>query len=101
LTDLLVHGLDIRLPLRLARDIPGNRLRTALTFVTGGAATGIVARGAVSGLRFEARDLDWAHGSGPVVSGDAEALLLAVTGRTTAFGRLGGDGVATLRARLA
>jgi hypothetical protein len=35
------------------------------------------------------------------VSGDADALLLAVTGRTAALDRLSGDGVSTLRSRLA
>jgi hypothetical protein len=35
------------------------------------------------------------------VRGEAEALLLAITGRTVALGRLSGDGVATLRGRLA
>jgi hypothetical protein len=34
------------------------------------------------------------------VSGSAEALLLAMTGRRTALGHLAGDGVVTLRDRL-
>jgi uncharacterized protein (TIGR03083 family) len=100
LTDLLVHGLDIRWPLRLSRDTPGERLRTALTYLTAGSAGGFVPRGALGGLRFEADDVDWVHGSGPVVRGDAEALLLAITGRTVALGHLSGDGVPTLRSRL-
>ncbi len=101
LTDLLVHGLDIRWPLGLHRDIPEYRLRTSLTHLTAGRAGGLVAKGTLVGLRFEADDIDWAHGSGPRVRGDAEALLLAVTGRTTALDHLSGDGVSTLRARLA
>jgi hypothetical protein len=52
-------------------------------------------------LRLEASDLDWAHGSGPTVSGNAQALLLAITGRTSALELLDGDGVPTLRGRLA
>ncbi|MDP5181143.1 maleylpyruvate isomerase family mycothiol-dependent enzyme [Blastococcus sp. BMG 814] len=98
LTDLLVHGLDIRRPLGILRDIPEARLRTSLTFLTGG---GFVPKGALDGLRFEAADLDWAHGSGPAVRGDADALLLALTGRTTALDHLDGDGVPVVRARLA
>jgi uncharacterized protein (TIGR03083 family) len=100
LTDLLIHGLDIRWPLGLARSIPEERLRTSLTFLTASPARGFVAKGALSGLRFEADDIDWAHGSGPAVRGNAEALLLAVTGRTSALDRLQGDGVSTLRGRL-
>ena len=101
LTDLLVHGLDIRWPLGLPRDVPEQRLRTSLTFLTAAPVGGIVAEGVVDGLRFEANDIAWAYGSGPPVSGDADALLLAITGRTTAFGHLSGGGVPTLRARLA
>ncbi|MCA0145571.1 maleylpyruvate isomerase family mycothiol-dependent enzyme [Blastococcus sp. LR1] len=98
LTDLLVHGLDIRRPLGLARDIPEERLRTSLEFV---AAGGLDAEPTVRGLRFEADDVAWSSGSGPVMRGRAEALLLAMTGRGTALDELSGDGVATLRSRLA
>jgi uncharacterized protein (TIGR03083 family) len=100
LTDLLVHGLDIRWPLGLSRDIPQERLRTSLTFLTAAPAGGVVAKGTLDGLRFEANDIDWAHGSGSTVSGDAEALLLAIAGRSAALGHLSGDGVPTLRGRL-
>ena len=101
LTDLLVHGLDIRWPLGLPREVPEERVRTSLTFLTSAPAGGLVRRGTLEGLRFEADDVDWAHGSGPTVSGSAEALLLAMTGRTTALDHLGGDGVPTLRSRVA
>ena len=100
LTDLLVHGLDIRWPLQLTRQIPDERLQKSLTFLTGASARGLVAKGTLDGLRFEASDIDWAHGNGPTVSGNAEALLLAMTGRTIALGHLDGDGVATLRGQL-
>lgn len=100
LTDLLVHGSDIRWPLGLERDVPPERLRASLAFVTGRSGRGFVARNALDGLRFEAQDLDWSHGSGPVVRGAGEAALLAVTGRPAALARLSGDGVPALRARL-
>lgn len=61
---------------------------------------GLVPQGALDGLRVEATDVDWAHGSGPTVRGDAAALLLAMTGRSIAFGQLRGDGICTLRSRL-
>ena len=97
LTDLLVHGLDIRWPLGIARDVPEERLRTSLTLVADG---GFVRKGALDGLRFEADDLDWAHGTGPAVRGNADALLLAMTGRPAAHDHLDGDGVPVLRVRL-
>ena len=101
LTDLVVHGLDIRWPLGLPRTVPEERLRTSLTYLTDAPVGGVVATGTLDGLRFEADDIDWAHGSGPTVSGSAEALLLAITGRPTALDHLSGDGVPTLRSRLA
>ncbi|HEU0100849.1 MAG TPA: maleylpyruvate isomerase family mycothiol-dependent enzyme [Mycobacteriales bacterium] len=99
LTDLLVHGLDIRWPLRLPRAIPEQRVRTSLTFVTSRAGRGLT-KGTLGGLRFEAGDLDWTYGDGPTVRGAAEALLLAITGRSAALSVLSGEGLPTLRARL-
>ncbi|MGW6130767.1 maleylpyruvate isomerase family mycothiol-dependent enzyme [Cellulomonas sp. NPDC055163] len=99
LLDVLVHGLDIRWPLQLDREIPGPRLRSSLRFLMT-APSGLVPEGALAGLRFEAHDIDFAHGAGPVVSGTAEALLLACTGRTAALGSLVGTGVPALRERL-
>lgn len=100
LTDLLVHGLDIRWPLGLARHVPEERLQKSLTFLTSASARGFVAKNVLQGLRIEAADTDWFHGSGPTVLGDAEALLLALTGRTSALSHLRGDGAPTLRDRL-
>lgn len=100
LTDLLVHGLDIRWPLGLPRELPEERVRASLTFLTGRSARGFVPRGLLDGVRFEADDLDWVNGHGPQVSGRAEALLLVLTGRSVALGSLAGEGLPTLRARL-
>lgn len=100
LTDLLVHGLDIRWPLGLSRDVPRDRVRTSLNFLTSSRARTLVRKGALNGLRVEATDDDWAYGSGLVVRGDAEALLLALTGRTAALRHLGGEGLPTLHTRL-
>ena len=99
LTDLLVHGLDISWPLGLARDIPEERVRSSLTYLTAAPVGRVVPKGRVDGLRFAADDIDWAHGTGPAVSGSAAALLLAITGRTAALGHLRGEGVPMLRSR--
>lgn len=100
LTDVLVHGLDIRWPLGIGRKIPEERLAKSLSFLTTRTANGLVVKGAMEGLRFEADDIDWVHGDGPAVSGNAETLLLALTGRAAALGHLRGHGVASLRSRL-
>ncbi len=39
-------------------------------------------------MRFEAEDLDWSCGNGTLYKGSAEAILMAVAGRTSAFERL-------------
>ena len=72
----------------------------SLDFLVGGRAFGFVPKRRPAGLRFEASDLDWAWGSGPLVRGTAEAVLLALTGRTVVLAELDGDGVAVLRGRL-
>ena len=100
LTDVLVHGLDIRWPLGLTYRIPQKRLQKALTFLTSASARGLVAKNSLNGLRIEATDAGWAHGSGPTVLGGAETLLLALTGRASALRHLHGDGAPILRDRL-
>ena len=99
LTDLQVHGLDVRRPLGLAGGLRPERVAVSLDFLVGGRAVGFVPRGRPAGLRFEAADVEWSWGSGPVVRGSGEALLLGLTGRRVAFAELSGDGVATLAAR--
>lgn len=99
LTDFQVHAQDIRRPLGLPHRLDPDRLRVSLDFLVGGRAVGFVPRRRPAGLRFEATDLDWGWGDGPVVSGAAEAVMLGLTGRRVAFDDLAGDGVAELRRR--
>jgi uncharacterized protein (TIGR03083 family) len=100
LTDLQVHGQDMRRPLGLPHGLRLDRLGESLNFLVGGRAIGFAPKRRLAGLRFEATDLDWAWGSGPALAGPAEALLLAMTGRTVAIGELDGPGVPILRNRL-
>jgi len=100
LTDLLVHGLDMRRPLGVGADVPADRLVTALDFLVAGPAVGFVPRRRRAGLRFEAPDLGWGRGQGPVVRAPAEDLMLALTGRTIALQALQGDGAPILTSRL-
>jgi hypothetical protein len=51
-------------------------------------------------LRFEATDIDWSWGHGPVVRGPGEALLMAMLGRKQAVLGLTGEGMATFSSRL-
>jgi uncharacterized protein (TIGR03083 family) len=100
LTDLQVHGQDMRRPLGLPHGLRLDRLRASLDFLVGGRAIGFAPKRRLAGLRFEATDADWSWGTGPVLAGPAEALMLAMTGRTVALGELDGPGVPILRNRL-
>ena len=100
LTDLLVHGLDVRRPLGIDRAIPTDRLRICLDFLTARPRTGFVPVGRLSGLRLAATDLDWSAGSGLPVQGTAAELLLSATGRFAGTRDLHGAGADVLRDRL-
>jgi uncharacterized protein (TIGR03083 family) len=100
LTDLQVHGQDMRRPLGLPNGLDLERLRVALDFLTGGRAIGFAPRRRLAGLRFEATDLSWSWGAGPVLAGPGEALMMAMTGRRVALTDLDGPGVRALAARL-
>lgn len=97
IADLVVHQQDIRRPLSMPRTIDPERLRVVLDHPDPFAFTWRNTRG----LRFVATDLDWAHGSGPEVRGTGEALALAAAGRPIVLDELEGDGVKTLRTRIA
>lgn len=99
LTDLIIHGLDLRRPLGIARDIPERRARVVLETLVRVPPGPLVREGWREGLRFEATNFEWAHGEGPVLRGHSDALMLAITGRVPALDDLQGDGAAELRRR--
>ena len=93
LTDVVVHGLDIRWPLALEREIPEVHARIVLDFLLSPkAAKGFTRRGTADGLRFEASDIEWSTGSGETVRGSAAALMLSLAGRRAGLDQLVGDG---------
>jgi hypothetical protein len=51
-------------------------------------------------VRLAPTDLDWSHGSGPEITGPAEAMLMAITGRASAIGELAGPGQPVVARRL-
>jgi uncharacterized protein (TIGR03083 family) len=101
LTDLQIHGQDIRRPLGLTRDFDAVRLHATLEFLTspGARPRGVVPAGRLDGLRLVATDLGWSYGLGPEVRGPAEALMLAVAGRKIVSDELVGDGIPKLADR--
>jgi len=99
LLDIFIHQQDIRRPLGRPREIPSDRLITVGELLrhhrigAGGAER-------AKGLRFEADDIDWRAGEGPVVRGPAEAILIALAGRRAGLHELSGEGKRELAARL-
>ena len=86
----LIHGLDITVPLGLAKPIPEERLRLVLP---GSPADRSVRFFGVDldGIELRAQDMDWTLGSGTPLTGAAAALLLVLCGRTLPAGRLAGQ----------
>ncbi|MFI7099097.1 maleylpyruvate isomerase family mycothiol-dependent enzyme [Streptomyces sp. NPDC050161] len=85
----VVHGLDITVPLGIDRRIPEDRLRVLLDGVTPKSAAFFGA--GLDGVRLRADDLDWSFGTGTLVTGRAQDLLLLAFGRKLPAGRLHGE----------
>lgn len=98
LVDGTIHHQDIRRSLGRPRSVPPARLERVLGLVPGNPRLGAGRR--IRGLQLRATDVDWAHGSGPAVTGPGEALLMAMAGRRAALADLSGPGCATLAARM-
>ena len=98
LGEALVHAEDIRRPLGIRHEYPVAAV-TAVTDFYAGSNVLIGGKNRVAGLTLQATDTDWSRGSGPVVSGPAQALMLATTGRKATLDELSGPGLETLRSR--
>jgi uncharacterized protein (TIGR03083 family) len=101
LTDALVHGGDMRVPLGIPHAPDPEYVRPSLEFVTTGRPIGFVPRGALHGLRLVATDLDWVWGDGVPVEGRGIDLVMVACGRAAVLPQLTGAGSALLRDRLA
>ncbi|MDT4964261.1 MAG: hypothetical protein QOF87_3908 [Pseudonocardiales bacterium] len=98
LGEIILHGQDIRRPLKMQHSYPQSAvLRVANYYKRTNLLVG--ARHRIAGLRLRATDADWSHGRGPEVTGPLLSLTLAMTGRTPAMDDLSGYGLDTLRSR--
>lgn len=100
LTDVLVHGADIRIPLGLPHHPDPQHVARVLDFVTGRTQLGFFPHRRLRGIALHDEDTERIWGEGQVITGPGVALMLAVCGRTVAFDDLSGDGVTVLRSRL-
>jgi uncharacterized protein (TIGR03083 family) len=89
----VIHGLDIIEAFPLRRTVPAARVRTVLDLLSspdGPNPFGIE----LSGVRLEADDMEWSLGSGELVSGPGQALVLVLSGRSLPPGRVRGSAAA-------
>lgn len=101
LTDVIVHGQDVAIPLDMNLAIDQSALIASLQFVTSPESRrGFIPRNRIDGLRFHATDVDWSTGEGRLVEGCGRDLLLAIAGRPVVFSQLAGDGAAELAQRI-
>jgi uncharacterized protein (TIGR03083 family) len=100
LTDLVLHELDVRVPLGLPGRLVPERAIVALDHLAKRPVPGFTVGDRLADLRLVATDLGWTHGDGQTVRGDSEALLLAMGGRGAGMKVLEGEGVELLRERL-
>jgi uncharacterized protein (TIGR03083 family) len=90
LNHVVIHGLDVTVPLGVSRRSSDEAIRVILDDLTQGGGHehfGIE----IEGRSLRATDLYWSYGSGPPFTGSAEDLALAVCGRTVPDGRLQGE----------
>lgn len=98
LTELAVHSSDISEGVGKPFELPVEDYLAALDHLKNVQPV-FGAKKRVAGLTLRTTDADWSSGSGPVVEGPAQYLLLAVAGRRAAFDHLSGEGLDTLRSR--
>lgn len=99
LLDATIHHQDIRRPLGMPRQIPAEQLRCVLADSV--RSPELPGWRLARGVRLTPTDLDWSHGSGPRVTGSAEAILMAIAGRSSVIGELAGPGQQVVARRLA
>lgn len=89
LTHDIVHGLDITIPLGIAHPVRDANLLTVLDHATSPLSQKHF-RLDLTGVRFEATDLDWTFGDGEPLHGAAHHLLMVLMNRKMPPGALTG-----------
>jgi uncharacterized protein (TIGR03083 family) len=100
LAEILSHSGDIRIPLGLPFEPDPQLTAVALGFVTGPLPLGLVPRGRLRGIGWQATDINQTWGDGPEIRGRAADLLMAAIGRVATLDALDGPGLEVLRDRM-
>ncbi|OHV36124.1 hypothetical protein BCD49_20810 [Pseudofrankia sp. EUN1h] len=90
LTHVVIHGLDVTVPLDVPRRFPDEAMAVVLDALAkdgGSRHFGVDA----AGRSLSATDLDWSSGAGPPLRGPAEDLALVLSGRRLPHSRLAGQ----------
>ena len=99
LSDILLHSLDVRIPLGLETERPPEHYVPVLGLLFSRAGRTITRAGRPD-ARWTATDHDWTHGEGQAVRGNIADLALTAAGRGARLDDLDGDGVPHVRAWL-
>ena len=101
LTDILIHGQDIAIPLGRRHDMPPQAAaRAASRLLSMRWPPPPPASRRLASYRLTATDTPWSAGEGPEVSAPIGVILLVCAGRLAALPRLSGEGAGDLAARL-
>jgi uncharacterized protein (TIGR03083 family) len=90
LTHCVIHALDVEEAVPLPRRVPDASIRSVLALVAAEGAPNLFGID-LSDVELRADDLDWSSGSGALVAGPAQALVLVAAGRRLPPGRLHGE----------
>jgi uncharacterized protein (TIGR03083 family) len=90
LNHVVIHGLDVTVPLGATRRSPDDTIRIVLNDLTAGGVHQHFGT-SIAGRSLQATDLDWSYGSGPALRGKSEYLALLLCGRTIPAGQLEGE----------
>jgi uncharacterized protein (TIGR03083 family) len=90
LNHVVIHGLDITVPLGVPRRSPDDTIRIILDDLTRGDVHERFGT-SIEGRSLQATDIDWSYGSGPPLRGKAEDLAVVLCGRVLPAGRLDGE----------
>ena len=90
LNHVVIHGLDVTVPLGVPRVSPDETIRVVLDDLTHGGGHAHFGM-AVAGRCLQASDLDWSYGSGAALRGAAGDLAAALCGRALPPRRLDGE----------
>jgi uncharacterized protein (TIGR03083 family) len=99
LSDVLLHGLDVQIPLGLPTDQPATDYEPVMGLLLSRTGRSFTSRGRPR-IRWVATDHDWSQGEGGEVRGALADLALTAAGRSARLERLEGEGVPSIRAWL-